>query len=207
MNLNIANNSPYRGSGQLTREQFLFYEMRTTAKLLVVGNSESETIDKIVRDNLFQYPTEKSVRKMASACVNRLNALNSEELIRSVAEADSITAKQICLYAMMKEYRIVWDFMISVIGNKYKQQDFTFNRRDINVFFLQQQEQDDCVASWSEGTVKKIGSVLARILIENEYIDNGKATVLNPVVITSTLENAIRANGDLLALPAFNCLL
>ena len=207
MNPNIAINSPYKGSGSLTREQFLFYEMRTTAKLLVAGNSESETIDQIVRDNLFQYPTEKSVRKMAGACVDRLNALNSEDLIRSVAEADSITAKQICLYAMMKEYRIVWDFMISVIGNKYKQQDFTFSRRDINVFFLQQQEQDDCVASWAESTVKKIGSVLARILIENEYIDNGKATVLNPVVITSTLENAIRENGDLIALPAFNCLL
>ena len=206
MNSNIANNSPYKGSGSLTREQFLFYEMRTTAKLLAEGNSESETIDQIVRDNLFQYPTEKSVRKMAGACVDRLNALNSEDLIRSVSEADSITAKQICLYAMMKEYRIVWDFMISVIGNKYKQQDFTFSRRDINVFFLQQQEQDDCVASWSDSTVKKIGSVLARILIENEYIDNGKATVLNPVVITSTLENAIRGNGDLLALPAFNCL-
>lgn len=29
------NTSPYKGSGQLTREQFLFYEMRTTAKLMV----------------------------------------------------------------------------------------------------------------------------------------------------------------------------
>ena len=28
------NASPYKGSGQLTREQFLFYEMRTTAKLM-----------------------------------------------------------------------------------------------------------------------------------------------------------------------------
>ena len=96
--------------------------------------------------------------------------------------------------------------MISVIGTKYKQQDFTFRRRDINAFFLQLQEQDDTVASWSESTVKKIGAVLSRILIENEYIDNSKATVLNPVFITSTLENAIRDNGDLLALSAFNCL-
>ena len=29
--------SPYRGSASLTREQFLFYEVRTTAKLLQEG--------------------------------------------------------------------------------------------------------------------------------------------------------------------------
>lgn len=27
--------SPYKGSAQITREQFLFYEMRTTAKLMI----------------------------------------------------------------------------------------------------------------------------------------------------------------------------
>ncbi len=26
--------NPYKGSSQITREQFLFYEMRTTAKLI-----------------------------------------------------------------------------------------------------------------------------------------------------------------------------
>ncbi|MCI6995410.1 MAG: DUF1819 family protein [Eubacterium sp.] len=32
--VNLQLNSPYKGSGSLTREQFLFYEMRTTAKLM-----------------------------------------------------------------------------------------------------------------------------------------------------------------------------
>ena len=40
-------NSPYKGSGQITREQFLFYEMRTTAKLLQEGLTEKEVIDRI----------------------------------------------------------------------------------------------------------------------------------------------------------------
>ncbi len=206
MNSNTVNNSPYIGSGQLTREQFLFYEMRTTARLLSMGKAEEKVINEIIQDNLFQYPTEKSVRQMARTCVVRLKALDSENLIRDIAEADFVTAKQMCLYAMMKRYRIVWDFMISVIGNKYLQQDHTFSRRDINAFFLQLQEQDDYVASWSDSTVKKLGSVLSRILIETEYIDDNKSTSLNPVLITSALENAIRDNGDLKVLPAFNCI-
>ena len=204
--MNHGSCSPYKGSGQLTREQFLFYEMRTTAKLLTSGLTDKETIERIVEDNLFQYPTERTIRKMAGTCVARLHALQSDDLIRSVAEADSMTAKQICLYAMMKHYRLVWDFMITVIGEKYRQRDYTYNRRDISVFFMRLQEQDDYVASWSDNTVKRIEAVLSNILVENEFIDNGKTTALNSVMISSLLENAIRYNGDLLALPAFNCL-
>ena len=42
------NASPYKGSGQLTREQFLFSEMRTTAKLIAEGLEDSEVIKRIV---------------------------------------------------------------------------------------------------------------------------------------------------------------
>ena len=198
--------SPYKGSGQIAREQFLFYEMRTTAKLLIAGHDDEDTIDTIIRDNLFQYPTEKSVKQMAKVCVERLKCLQSDELIGVIATADSVTAKQTCLYAMMKKYRVVRDFMITVIGEKYKQRDYSFGRGDIRAFFLRLQEQDDYVATWSDNTVRKMESVISRLLIENEYIDGGRSTSLNPMLITSALENAIRYSGDLLALPAFNCL-
>ena len=198
--------SPYKGSGSLTREQFYFYEMRTTARLMSEGLGDTKIIDKIVTENLFQYPTERTIKRAASACVNRLHALGDDSLISAIVEQDSFTAKQVCLYAVMRQYRIFWDFMITVIGSKYRQQDFTFSRRDINIFFMQLQEQDDTVAGWSEETVNRIIGVLIKILVENEYIDNGKTTTLNPVLINSTLENAIREAGQEIALPAFNCL-
>lgn len=47
------NASPHKGSGQLTREQFLFYEMRTTAKLVAEGLEDSEVMKRIVDENLF----------------------------------------------------------------------------------------------------------------------------------------------------------
>ena len=62
--------SPYNAA--ITREQFLFYEVRTTAKLRNEGHSDEEVVDRIVKENLFQYPTEKSVKKMALACLRRL---------------------------------------------------------------------------------------------------------------------------------------
>lgn len=200
-----ANNSPYKGSAQITREQFLFYEMRTTAKLMREGLNDEEIIDRIVEENLFQYPTEKSIRQMAKACVARLKGMGDEDLIEAVATQSSETAKQICMYAMMKQYRLVWDFMITVIGEKYRMQNFSFSQMDVNVFFMQLQEQDDYVAGWGESTVKKIRQILIRVLAENEYLDSIKADHINPVWLNPVLENAIRSNNDDRALSAFNC--
>lgn len=195
--------SPY--SAVITREQFLFYEMRTTAKLVSQGLTNTQVADTITKENLFQYPTEKSVRKMAFTCIRRLNALQDSLLISAIATEPSDIAKQICLYAMMKQYRLVWDFMITVIGAKFLSCDLSFDRADLNVFMMRLQEQDNWVASWSENTIVKIKQVLARVLVENEYLDNVTADHLNPVLIFPILERAIRNSGDTTALAAFNC--
>lgn len=195
--------SPYNAA--ITREQYLFYEVRTTAKLLTEGLSADEVAERIVSENLFQYPTEKSVRKMALACLRRLDALQDESLVQAIATQPSDVAKQICLYAMMKQYRLVWDFMVTVIGEKYRLRDSSFGKIDLNVFFMRLQEQDDYVATWSDSTVTKLKQVLQKTLVDNEYIDSTKAEHLNPVLISPVLENAIRSNNDDAALVAFNC--
>ena len=199
------NSSPYKGSGQITREQFLFYEMRTTARLMAEGLDDSQVIDQIVEDNLFQYPTEKTIRRMAKTCITRLKSMEDDDLIKAVSSQPSDTAKQICMYAMMKQYRLVWDFMITVIGEKYRTQSFSFSQMDVNAFFMRLQEQDDDVAGWSDSTINRIRQVLVKILVENEYLDNNKSDHINPVWLNPLLENAIRNNNDDRALSAFNC--
>lgn len=194
---------PYNGS--LTREQFLFYETRTVAKLITEGLTDEEIILKVYNENLFQYPTERVLKNIASVCLKRLHAMEDRDLVKVVANSPVEVSKQVCLYAIMKQNRVMWEFMITVIGEKYRQMDFSFSDRDINVFFMRLQEQDELVAEWKESTIKKMKSVIKRILIENDYLDSGKAQQLNPVLINNVLENAIRCNNDEIALPAFNC--
>ena len=199
------NDKPYIAS--ITREQFLFHEMRITAKLLGEGLSDEDAIKKIIEDNLFQYPTSNTIKRMAKTCITRLNSMEDNSLIYAVATEPSNVSKQICLYAMMKQFRLIWEFMITVIGEKYRQNDMTFGKIDLNVFFLRLQEQNDTVAGWSDSTITKIKQVIVKTLIENEYIDNIKAGKLNPVLISPILENALRTNGNEIALPAFDCLI
>lgn len=106
---------------------------------------------------------------------------------------------------MMKQYRLVWEFMVKIIGEKYRLLDIAFGNIDMNTFFLRLQEQDDGVATWTDATITKVKQVLRRVLVENEYLDSPKSEHLNPVLLYPFLENAIRTNNDDAVLPAFNC--
>lgn len=69
--------SPYKGSGGLTREQFPFHETRVVARLMTDENlSDQEIIDRVVSENLFQFPTERMIRNLAGVCVKRLHCLD-----------------------------------------------------------------------------------------------------------------------------------
>lgn len=191
-------------SGGLTREQFLFFEIRTVAGLLAEGLTQEETLEKIKTENLFQYPTERMITNLANVCMRRLDALGSEALRSHIASAGMEVAKQINLYAMMRYNRLVWDFMTKVIGEKYRTQELELTPKDLNLFFLCLQEQEDSVAGWSDSTIAKIKQVLKRMLVECGYLDNTRTEQLNLVWLSPELEEGIRENGDYGAFPAFN---
>ena len=192
-------------NGSLTAEQFLFYEMRIVSKQYLENKSIEEIIAYIKRDNLFQYPTERKISKLARACHKRLVALDNEKLVYEVANAPVEVAKQINLYAMMCYNRLVREFMVDLIGEKYRQHDFSYTKKDINIFFSRLREQNDDVAVWSEQTIAKLKQVLTKCLIETEMLDGVRDTTLNPIFISIELETGIRENKDLTALAAFNC--
>ena len=194
-------------NGGLTREQFLFFETKILAKLLSEGKSIDEAIFQIKQENLFQFPTERMIVSIANSCYRRLQALESDNLIDVIATASVDIAKQVNLYAMMKQNRIVWDFMITVIGEKYRTQDFIFSKKDMSAFMFQLQEQNEDIATWSDSTIQKIKQVLTKILVECGYLDSTKSEVLNPVYLYPELEEEIREKNDFSALPAFNLFL
>lgn len=198
MNLNTAYKT-------ITREQFLFHEMRVVARLLEQGLSDTEIVQEVKDNNLFQYPTERMITNLANVCLQRFHGADNGTFISIVANSSSDAAKQTCLYLMMNYYKLVWDFMVGVIGEKYKTKDMSFSKKDVNVFFTRLQEQNDIVSSWSEATVKKCKQVLIKLLVENGFLDNNKATTLNPVLIDFELKNAIVESNNKAALIAFNC--
>ena len=104
-------------NGSLTREQFMFREMRIVARLYKNGLSNAEITDTVYRDNLFQYPTERVITKNCRAALNRLTCIAcSEALLDMLAQGDTQQAKQAALVAMMCQSRLLAEFMTDVIG-------------------------------------------------------------------------------------------
>ena len=113
-------------NGGLTREQFLFYEIRIASRFYLDEKTAEEAISLIKKDNLFQFPTEKLIPNITRVCYRRLDALGSRALIQELSNAPAEIAKQINLYAMMRYNRLVWEFMTTVIGEKFRNQDFAY---------------------------------------------------------------------------------
>ena len=196
-------NTSYR---TITREQFLFHEMRIVARLIKEGKSDEQIIQKVTDNNLFQYPTERMIKNITQVCLNRFNKANSQELIDIVANDSADAAKQACLFLMMNYYRLVWEFMITVIGEKYRTKDTSFTKMDLNSFFTRLQEQNDVVASWSDATIGKCKQVFKKTLVENGYLDNSRSEVLNPVLLDFRVKEAIEDSNNKEALIAFGCM-
>lgn len=193
-------------STALTREQFLFRETRIVAQLMDEGLTDDAIYQKIMAENLFQLPTEKSMRSLIRPCVRRLRGLEDEAAVHMIAKEPLSTARQLCLYAMMRDSRLVAEFMVTVIGEKYRQHDTNFSRADIRIFFLHLVEQNDQASTWTEATIKKLSSVLMSILVQNGYLANPRAKELQPVILQSPVRDAIKRHHDEWMLPAFHVL-
>ena len=188
----------------LTREQFLFHEMRITARLLYQGYSKEAALAEIKRENLFQFPTGRMIKSIARTCFRRYEMLHSQILQQALANGSFSDAKQIHLYAIMRDNALVWDFFVCVIGEKYRIQDFNFSKIDIHRFYAQLQEQNDAVHNWSDSTASKIKQVLKKNLAECGYLETIKSNRLCPVFLCPVLKEGIWENRDMAAFPAFN---
>ena len=191
-------------NGALTREQFMFQEMRIIARLRIKGFSDQEILDRVFQENLFQYPTEREIKSKCRACLKRLDSMADIPFaIEALANSAIGEAKQAALVALMCQSLLMQDFMINVIGEKYRRLDMTLTRRDMNLFFDRLAEQDDNVASWSDQTIEKLKAVIRACLRETEYIQGTNET-LHPVLLCDDFANALKNSGHRNFLPAFN---
>ena len=198
----------YRGS--ITREQWLIDETRTVARLRLEDRAFLDTralAAHILENNLFQYPTEREVGSIARACARRLDALSSDpdrrdRLTGLIAHGTTEQLRQANLYALMRDNRLVWDFMTCVVESKFSLLDMHLGKTEIATFLEGLRAQDERVATWSPATLNKIRQVLAQCLEQCGMYER-KTEQLSTLLLDYDLENLIRENGDAGILPAF----
>lgn len=191
-------------NGALTREQFLFREMRIVARLYREGLSPEEITERIYQENLFQYPTEREIKSKCRTALKRLNCIaHSPALVEMLAEGDLREAKWAALTAMMAQNALVAEFMTDVVGEKFRGLDRSLTSKDFYLFYETLCQKDPKAALWSPSTVKKNKAVLWNLLRENGYLERPGSETLCPALISEEFELALRQAGFQRFLPAF----
>ena len=183
-------------SAALTGEPFLFYESRQVARLKLSGRNPQQIREEIKNQNLFQYANEKRLNIRITAVQKRIDTLD-EMLLRFLAEQPSATAKIINLYAIMNTNKLMLDFMIEVIGEKFEQGNLILEKRDLNEFFAAKREQQENVARWSGETVAKLKRVLPRIIFEAGILVDRNTGTLQRLTLDKDVEKYFREHGEI----------
>ena len=163
------------GGGSLTREQFLLREMHIVAGLRLRGEQDDDIVERVRRENLFQYGTERMLADRARVCLRRLDAN---------------------LYAMMRSYDLVRAFVGTEIGGRLASLNYSFTRADMNAFFTHYQLENPNTAEWSDSTVTRIKSTLSACLVNSGMLDSTQGGHLSPIMLDFDVEAAMNANGD-----------
>lgn len=188
----------------ITREQFLWREMRIICQLRLDGLDDDEIITKVKNENLIQYPTERMVGNIASVCVKRMNAVRSDDIVRIIATGLPEASAQANLYAMMCTYPLVRHFMLDEIARRYSSLDYQLGAMEMSAYMTRIKVSYENIATIADSTVRKIKQVLRKCLIECGMLANARSEELIPIIMDSDVKEAIEAKGDIAALPAFN---
>lgn len=189
----------------IAREQWLLRECRIVAAMRLSGMNDVEATAAVKRENLFQYPTERTLTRISKACNKRIDAVRSREIVEIVAEGLPDAAAQANLYMMMCTYPLVRHFMLDEIARRFAELDYSFSATDMNAYFVRLEEEFDNFATSSETTIAKLKQVLKKCLVEVGMLESVRSERLVPIYIDSEVRAAIEAKGDYAALPAFNC--
>lgn len=181
-------------SANLTGAWFLLFELKQVARLIDQGLTEKEIKSRVIDENLFQHVKLSSVRR-ALPTVYRRASLLAEDLRKMLLDGLIANDKLINLYAIMEEDLLFKDFMIEVIGEKYKSNNLLLERKDINSFFIQKREQNQGFSNYKEPTLNKLRQVFQRILIDAEVLKDLKTGELNRIVIDPHLDRVLEDNN------------
>ncbi|WP_418980796.1 DUF1819 family protein [Adlercreutzia equolifaciens] len=194
-----------RKDGSLSREHFSLREFRLVAKLRFEGAADEEIVERAVSENLFQYPTLSNAARMARTMLLRLASLNDEGLVGLAARGPKEHAAVINLYAMMRVYPLVREFMMQEIAPRFRTLDYSLTHADTNAFITRYQaERRTNAEPWTESTVKRIAGVLREALAGTGMLADTNSEELLPFFMDPALEDTFYRNGDQQWLAAFN---
>ena len=171
-----------------TGENFLYFETKIVAKLMLEGLKDKEIKQKILNKNTFQYKTIKRAGRRVTDIIKRLKSFDKNflEIFNSSSNEEG---RILNLYIIYQNSRLFSDFMKEVIKEKYDIQQYILTDPDIKNFFNKKAQIDENVRNWKEYTIYKLSQVLRKILIDSGILIKNNEYKLIVPFLSEDLKN------------------
>jgi hypothetical protein len=189
-------------SAGLISQSFWFVEMKKVIKLISDGKTDNEIKNICISENLFGATNEYRAKRIYGYIWNRIKKLD-KYLINLFYNSDLETQKLINLISILKSDRLFFEFIFEVYRENKILGILELKDSDINIFFKNKEIQSLDVASWTDGTKKRLRSTYLNYLIDANLITIvDKKKTITPPIVDIELERYLESCGDITIIKA-----
>jgi len=173
-------------------------ETISISKLYILYNDWEEVNRRVFEDHFLPKNKEASSKRILKEITNRLKNLTQDEVLL-LSYSDFLTQKQLCYLGVCKTYRLIREFMVEVIRNKYQLFDYQIIESDYGSFYYEKSSNHPELEQLGESTQKKLKQVMFKIMEQAGIIASAKNRIIQPQHLSEKLvEVIIRDNPDYL---------
>ncbi|TXL64466.1 DUF1819 family protein [Cerasibacillus terrae] len=174
----------------------MMYEMRQVCKLKLQGMTDEEVRKKVFEENIFQYNKMSSLKRSFPYLLKRVNSLDDTLMTMMVDEPIEV-GKVINLYSIMKTDCLFFDFMNEVVKEPLQNNKTILEKKDVNVFFVEKEEQSEFIANLADSTKARLKSAFMKVLLEVGMIKDLKSRELRHLLMDGDVKNHLIQIGDI----------
>ena len=179
--MTTINRSPYT---TITGCTFLYYEFKRILPLLMDADSDSLLKEEVENNHVLQVNSIASRKRFVMEFRRRYAAVTP--LFWQVWQTMSEAGQRIGLfYAILKTYKLVFDFHFNVAMQKWKAIDHSLQKDDLLMELNELSAHDEFVDSWSDATKNKCSSTYMTILRQTGLLKE-KTNELAPVKLDAS---------------------
>ena len=181
-----------------TAASLMFFETEQIAKLYLEYKDWLKVATIVIDENYLKKGTISTRKREFAEIKKRLQNLEFEELeFMTTCTTDEL--KLFCLFLCAKTYRLIFEFIVEIVREKYLNFDYTIYDSDYINFFDSKKLSSAKLQSITENTTYKIKQVIFRILEQSSLIDSAKNKNIQKPYVSKELEDIMCNNSQYLA--------
>jgi hypothetical protein len=177
-----------RYNAEIVAGALLPSESRIIARLVLDNVPDEEIYRLLTVENILQKRSPATAVRKYRLIEKRLQLID-KELLLSIAEGTRQVCVQALLVAAIKHSKLIGDFLLRVIKEKWRIFETELKPSDWDNFLRECEQIDQTVSKWKPTTRDKLGQVVRKCLVEAGYLESISRPVITPVLLLPEIKN------------------